>query len=105
VNACNVGGQKYTKLMAESIDGNVDKVKALLEVPGIDLNIQVERYTALMLAVNWGKTEVVKLLLADERCDALWTYVMRIDSLCLEDYYSILNVVVMFHIYLCIRKP
>jgi ankyrin repeat protein len=74
INAFSSKCGQYTALMEKSIEGDVEAVKELLKVEGIDLNVvSGDRYTALKLAVNSDKPDVVKVLLADERCDALWT--------------------------------
>ena len=61
---------KNQDLITASRNGEIDKVKQLLEQEGIDVNVQnFEGYTALMLASMYGYADVVELLLEQEGID------------------------------------
>ena len=68
VNAKNADG--YTALLIAAEEGLLDIVRALLEVPGIGIDLHdVEGVTALMFAANEGHTDIVNALL-DKGADA-----------------------------------
>ena len=66
----NVPNQEGTMLGAAVYFGHVAVIKALLSVPGIDVNmLQQGGYTPLYVAVDKQREDVVRLLLADCRVD------------------------------------
>ena len=62
--------QQVQKLIESAKDGNIEQVRKLLKIPGIDVNqADSNGNTALMWAAANGRQEVVKELLQNKKVD------------------------------------
>ncbi len=68
INAQNTYG--LTALTSAIITGDVELVKTLLTIPGVDLNSKdIHGTTPLMYAVSQGQDDIINVLLEDKRVD------------------------------------
>ena len=64
-----VNGRQLSQLMAACIHGNIDYVEALLEVPGVKVDLQNnDGWHALQLSCLQGHTEIAQLILNAHQC-------------------------------------
>ena len=67
-----VNGIQLSQLMVACLHGNIDYVEALLEVPGVKVDLQNdEGFHALQCACLQGHTEIAQLILNTQQCQDL----------------------------------